>query len=97
MWKISSLWFSEEFDMVFGVKSAFQNEEEFLEEANRKHLELSGYGCIIDEVETDVFVFINDSLKREYVYKLKDNKITIETLYYANCESLEGYDTKGSK
>ena len=94
MWKISNLWFSEDDDMVFGVKSSFINEDEFIKKANKKHVELSGYGCIVDEIETDVFIFVDETLKGERVYKLKDNGITIETLYYADCESLKNYDTE---
>ncbi|WP_195264542.1 hypothetical protein [Clostridium sp. 1001275B_160808_H3] len=94
MKRINSIWFNEDGDRVWGIKSAFVNEKEFIKEVNKEHLELTGYGCIVEEVGTDIFLSVDEPLEGEYLYRLADCGASVETLYYADCESLENYDTK---
>ncbi|MFR2888744.1 MAG: hypothetical protein ACLTDM_11150 [Clostridium butyricum] len=89
MKKVDSIWFNEDGDLVFGIKRFFKNEKEFIEEAEKTHVELTGYGCIIGDVETDTFLSVDESLKGQYVYKLADSGATVDVLYWADCESLE--------
>lgn len=94
MKRINSIWFNEDGDMAFGIKGAFTNKKEFIKEVNKEHLELTGYGCIVENINIDVFLSVDEPLEGEYLYRLADCGTSVETLYYADCESLENYDTK---
>lgn len=93
---MENLWFNEDDDCVSGYKACFESKEHFIKEANRLHVEQTGYGCIVDEVECNVFILPERTLQGESAYLLEDSGVEIATLYYANCESLESYDLKDS-
>lgn len=88
------LWFNEDDDCVCGYRNCFESKEDFIKSANELHVNQTGYGCIVDEVECDVFILTEKTLQGESSYLLKDSGAEIATLYHANCESLEGYDLK---
>jgi hypothetical protein len=91
---MEKLWFSEDDDRVSGYKACFGSKEDFIKAANKLHVEQTGYGCIVDEVECNVCLITEDALKGESIYSLEESGTEIATLYYADCESLESYDTK---
>lgn len=91
---MENLWFNEDGDCVSGYKSCFNNKEDFIKAAKKLHVEQTGYGCIVDEVDCNVFILTEKALKGESSYILEDSGAEIATLYYANCESLESYSSK---
>ena len=86
---MNKLWFSEDDDYVWGYKTCFESEDEFIKEANKEHIEMAGFGCEVGKVECDVFLMSEDPIEGEYCVRLRDSKIEIATLYFASCESLE--------
>ncbi|HBJ1646494.1 TPA: hypothetical protein LA462_000964 [Clostridium botulinum] len=94
MGKINNLWFNEDDDMVYGYKNTFESKEEFVKEANRVHVEQTGYGCIVDEIKCNVCLVTEDTLKGESIYLLEESGAEVITLYYSDCESLENYDLR---
>lgn len=91
---MENLWFNEDGDCVSGYKACFDSKEDFIKAANKLHVDQTGYGCIVDEVDCNVFVLTEKTLQGESSYLLEDSGIEIATLYYANCESLESYNLK---
>ncbi|WP_238917228.1 hypothetical protein [Clostridium sp. YIM B02555] len=91
---MENLWFNEDDDRVSGYKACFESKEDFIKAANKLHVEQTGYGCIVDEVECNVCLITEDTLKGESIYLLEESGAEIATLYYADCESLESYDLK---
>ena len=86
---MTSLWFNEDGDMVFGYKNDFLSKEQFKDEANKLHIKQTGYGCIVDDVHSEVYLITDKSLSAEMMYKLKDTGVEIVTMYYASIESIE--------
>ncbi len=93
---MENLWFNEDGDCVSGYKVCFDSKEDFIKAANKLHIEQTGYGCIVDKVESNVFILTERTLQGEASYLLEDSGAEITTLYYADCESLESYDLKDS-
>ncbi|EHI98024.1 hypothetical protein CDLVIII_1325 [Clostridium sp. DL-VIII] len=91
---MENLWFNEDGDCVWGYKSCFESEDAFKKAANDIHVKQTQYGCILGEVECDVFIMTEKTLQGESSYPLKDSGVEIATLFYADCESLESYDLK---
>ncbi|WP_315074130.1 hypothetical protein [uncultured Clostridium sp.] len=93
---MENLWFNEDDDCVSGYKTCFDSKGDFIKAANKLHVEQTGYGCIVDKVESNVFILTERTLQGEGSYLLEDSGAEIATLYYADCESLESYDLKDS-
>jgi hypothetical protein len=72
---MDNIWFNEDDDRVYGVKSTFKDEEEFIKEANKLHVEMIGCSCTVDNIQTDVFINVLEPLEAEMMYSLKDTKV----------------------
>lgn len=81
----SIIW-NEDMDKAYGIKSDFQNEEEFINDVCEEYSKLTGKDCLAGDVETKSCLSTEEGIEAETIVPMDETDVCINTYYITEVE-----------
>lgn len=80
---MKKLFWNDDMDRVYGVKSNFENKRVFIEQASEEYKNIIGHQCLIDNVEIKCCIITTTGMDAESITPLDDTDIEINNYFIA--------------
>ncbi|NFG62703.1 hypothetical protein FDG75_14920 [Clostridium botulinum] len=76
--------------IVYGRKSDFKSQLDFLNTVKYEHKKMTRYDCYVDNITLKVYIITEEGLEKNTFIPISNTDINIETMYCGNFYTMEG-------